>query len=123
MIGAIPFAIYFGAIGYGGIGLAVALGFIVFGLDRTHPAAHGGWAFRPLLLPGLILLWPYILFRWQRGKRPPPRTEGQKDQRASHTRIWLLLAVVPPLILLGGLILRQGDLLLPPPQQLTAPPQ
>ena len=30
-------------------------------------ASVGAYAFRPLLLPGLALLWPLVLWRWVRG--------------------------------------------------------
>jgi hypothetical protein len=52
---------------YGTTGLLVGLAFLVFGLDRLDPAAAGAYAFRPLLLPGLALLWPLVLWRWLRG--------------------------------------------------------
>ena len=45
-------------------GVAVAAWFTLFGIDRIDPAAAGAYAFRPLLLPGLILLWPLVLVRW-----------------------------------------------------------
>jgi hypothetical protein len=48
------------------IGMAVALLFVAFGLDRVDPAARGAYAFRPLLLPGATLLWPYVIRRWAR---------------------------------------------------------
>lgn len=53
------------ALGYGGIGLAVGLAFLLFGIDRVDPAARGAYAVRPLLLPGLALLWPLVLWRWR----------------------------------------------------------
>ncbi len=49
---------------YGGIGVAVALAFVLYGIDRVDSAAKGAYAVRPLLLPGLILLWPLVLVRW-----------------------------------------------------------
>lgn len=49
---------------WGGAGLVVALAFLLFGIDRVDEAAHGAYAVRPLLLPGLILLWPLVLWRW-----------------------------------------------------------
>jgi hypothetical protein len=60
---------------YAGIGAVVALAFLVWGMDRVDPAAEGAYAVRPLLLPGLILLWPVVAFRWlelerQRESRP-----------------------------------------------------
>ena len=49
---------------YGGIGLLVAVAFLFLGIDRVDPAARGAHAFRPLLLPGLVLLWPFVVARW-----------------------------------------------------------
>jgi hypothetical protein len=49
---------------YGGIGAAVALAFVLYGIDRIDVAAHGAYAVRPLLLPGLMILWPLVLIRW-----------------------------------------------------------
>jgi len=48
------------------IGVVVAVLFLAFGLDRVDPAARGAYAFRPLLLPGATLLWPYVIRRWAR---------------------------------------------------------
>lgn len=49
---------------YGAAGLAVAIPFLFGPIERASPAARGAHAFRPLLLPGLILLWPLVLWRW-----------------------------------------------------------
>jgi hypothetical protein len=51
---------------YGAIGAAVAVWFLVVRLDRIDPSAHGAHAFRPLLIPGLVLLWPLVLARSMR---------------------------------------------------------
>ena len=48
---------------YGAAGLVVALRFLSRDIERATPAARGAHAFRPLLLPGLILLWPLVLWR------------------------------------------------------------
>ena len=58
--------IYWLAAAYVSCGGAVAATFLAFGLDRIDPAARGGYAFRPLLVPGLILLWPLVLVTWRR---------------------------------------------------------
>lgn len=50
---------------YGSVGLVVATAFLLFGFDRVDPAAHGAYAVRPLLLPGLVLLWPLVIWRWR----------------------------------------------------------
>ena len=49
---------------YGGIGGCVGLAFLLIGFSRIDAAAHGAWLVRPVLLPGLILLWPVVLIRW-----------------------------------------------------------
>ena len=45
-------------------GIVLALAFLLWGIDRIDPAAAGAYAFRPLLLPGLVLLWPLVAVRW-----------------------------------------------------------
>lgn len=55
--------------GYAAAGLAIGLAFLFRGLDRIDPAARGAYAFRPLLLPGLLLLWPLVLWRWRQRLR------------------------------------------------------
>ncbi len=45
-------------------GAVVGMAFLLFGIERLDPAARGAYGFRPLLLPGLALLWPYVLLRW-----------------------------------------------------------
>lgn len=49
---------------YGMVGIAMAAAFLVIGIDRVDPAARGSLIFRPLLVPGLVLLWPLVLWRW-----------------------------------------------------------
>ena len=46
------------------IGLAVGAVFLTLGVGRVDPAARGAYAFRPLLLPGVVGLWPLVLWRW-----------------------------------------------------------
>lgn len=49
---------------WSGIGLIVALAFLSYGFDTVDPGAHGAYAVRPLLIPGLVLLWPLVIWRW-----------------------------------------------------------
>ncbi len=49
---------------YAGIGAIVAALFLLFGIDRIDEDARGAYAFRPLLIPGIIVLWPVVLARW-----------------------------------------------------------
>lgn len=49
---------------YLSIGAVVALFFLIFGIDRIDQTARGSYAFRPLLAPGVVVLWPLVLWRW-----------------------------------------------------------
>ncbi|MCU0888066.1 MAG: hypothetical protein MUC64_08605 [Rubritepida sp.] len=53
---------------YAAIGLGLGLTFLTRAVERFDPAARGAYAFRILLLPGLALLWPYVAWRWWRGR-------------------------------------------------------
>ena len=60
------------ALAYAAIGLALAVAFLTFGIDRIDAASRGAYAVRPLLLPGVVLLWPLVAWRWaalERGRR------------------------------------------------------
>lgn len=57
---------------YAALGAIVALVFLVFGIDRIDHAAHGAHAFRLLLVPGIVVLWPLVLWRWQALERREP---------------------------------------------------
>ena len=63
-------------IGYAAVGGLVGLAFLLIGIDRVAPAARGVYAFRPLLLPGLVLLWPWVLWRWIALIRHAPLAPG-----------------------------------------------
>ena len=49
--------------GYAAVGALVAAALLFYVLDRIDPAARGAYAFRPLLVPGVVLLWPLVLWR------------------------------------------------------------
>lgn len=49
---------------YGWIGAATAVVFLLVGIDRIDPSARGSYAFRPILVPGIIVVWPLVLYRW-----------------------------------------------------------
>ena len=51
---------------YAAIGVFAAAAFLFIGLDRIDPSARGAYAFRPLVIPGAIILWPLVLWRWFR---------------------------------------------------------
>lgn len=49
---------------YGLLGAAVACLFLLFGIERIDAGARHAFAFRPLLIPGVIVLWPLVLVLW-----------------------------------------------------------
>lgn len=55
---------------YAWIGSGVAAVFLLWGVDRIDPSARGAYLFRLLALPGVVGLWPLVLWRWFR--RPSP---------------------------------------------------
>ena len=64
MTAAAAMLLYYLAIAYAVVGGLVAVPFVLIGVDRLDPAARGAIAFRPLLLPGAVMLWPIVLVRW-----------------------------------------------------------
>lgn len=65
---------------YGVIGAAVAVAFLLIGIDRVDESARGVYAFRPLLIPGLVLLWPLVLVRW----RAMEQQRFAQNQKVGH---------------------------------------
>ena len=58
---------------YLGVGLVFAIAFVSIGVSRIDPDARGaGVRFRLLILPGSVVLWPYLLSRWAGGRTAPP---------------------------------------------------
>ena len=49
---------------WGATGSVVCVLFLFIGIDRVDPAAHDAYAFRPLLIPGILVIWPLVLWRW-----------------------------------------------------------
>ncbi len=55
--------------GYLAAGAIFAAAFLARGLTVVDPAARGaGLAFRAILIPGVVGLWPYLLLRWVRSR-------------------------------------------------------
>ena len=107
---------------YVALGAAAAVAFLLAGLDRTMPSARGAYAFRPLLLPGLILLWPLVLWRWVALVRGNPEPPPGRHYRATHRLVWTAFAVLLPAMLIAALAVRQDAARDPAPVQLAAPP-
>lgn len=58
--------------GYLWSGVAVAVVFLLWGVDRIDASARGAYLFRLLALPGVVGLWPIVLWRWA----SPPAPDG-----------------------------------------------
>lgn len=58
---------------YVAVGALVALACLCIG-PRAWPrvAAPMTWPARLLVLPGTVLLWPWLAWQWRRGARPNP---------------------------------------------------
>jgi len=57
--------IIFGAVKiWASIGALLAVIYLAIGIDRIDEDAQGAYAFRPLLIPACLLIWPLIIWRW-----------------------------------------------------------
>ncbi len=107
---------------YAWIGLAIAAVFLLWGADRVMPAARGAYAFRPLIIPGVVLLWPLVLWRWWQLERGGGAWQARHaPPRRLQDALALSLAVVIPLLLLTALLIRQDGPFERPSVQLAAP--
>ena len=89
-------------------GAAVAAVFLTIGMDRIDEDARGAYAFRPLLIPAVLLIWPLIIWRWFREETG----RGSEDARYKPPRralgvAALLLALVVGVTLMIAFSIRQ----------------
>lgn len=69
---------------YAGVGALFALAFVARGAARIEPSARGGTlGFRLAIVPGAIVLWPYLAVRWLRA---PAGAGAATRARAEETR-------------------------------------
>ncbi|MEL7281749.1 MAG: hypothetical protein AAFY35_12045 [Pseudomonadota bacterium] len=79
------------------IGLAVGALFLLFGIHRVDEDADGAVAFRPLLIVGIVLIWPLVLWRWSVLARGRDNWQARHvPPRAAHkvAAVFLAVAVV-----------------------------
>ena len=90
------------------IGAAVAAVFLTIGIDRIDEDARGAYVFRPLLIPGVLLIWPLVLWRWWtlEAARFDPHSR-YRPVRAAHGIAAILLCVTVLGAIALGLAVRQ----------------
>lgn len=65
---------------YLGLGLLVAVPFVLFGAGRVDPAAvQGTWGFKVLIIPGATIFWPVLLKRWMKREGPPQERSAHRE--------------------------------------------
>lgn len=107
---------------WGAIGGVVALAFLTFGIDRLDEDARDSYVFRPLLIPGVLLLWPLVLWRWYilaDGK--DEWAKRHKPKRQNHRIFAYAMPVLIVAIIVAGLSVRQQWPDHIAPEQLAAP--
>jgi hypothetical protein len=88
-------------------GLAVAAAFLSVGVQRIDERAAGAWVFRVLLVPGILLVWPLVLWRWRVLARGEDFMARHRLPRGSQNVSALVMVVLIPVIVLGALLIRQ----------------
>ena len=101
-------------------GAAVAVWFILFGIGRLDENAQGAWVFRPLLIPGVLLIWPLVIWRCSVLWRGEERLDRHRMPRKRQEHAALVLAFVIPLIIVTAVVLRQDPDALAQPVLLEA---
>jgi len=109
---------------WGAVGALAALAFLSFGIDRLDDDARGAYVFRLLIVPGILLIWPLVLWRWyiladgkdEWAKRYQPK-------RKSHNIFALIMPVLIVGIIIAGLSVRQTWPIDVAPVQLSEPGQ
>ncbi len=77
------------------VGAFVAFAFITFGLEGVDAAAREAYGFRILIYPGLVLLWPLVVWRWWsivNGASDKPRPVAHHVRL--HAFAWIFLLVM-----------------------------
>lgn len=89
-------------------GAIVAAVFLTFGIDRIDEDARGAYAFRVLLVPGVLLIWPLVLWRWMRLETGTDNWAARyRPPRAIHLPAAVLLSATLVFAIVAGLAVRQ----------------
>lgn len=89
-------------------GAVVAAIFLTVGMDRIDEDAQGAYVFRPLLVPGVLLIWPLVLWRWWTLEtKRDDWTRRYTPPRRSHAVVAILMLFVVTATLVTGFAIRQ----------------
>ncbi|MEM6481498.1 MAG: hypothetical protein AAF681_06595 [Pseudomonadota bacterium] len=90
------------------VGAIVSGAFLSFGIDRIDEDARGAYAFRPLLIPAILLIWPLVLWRWIKIEaRSEEWLRRYQPPRAAHLPLAILLAAGLGFAVIAGLSVQQ----------------
>ena len=104
------------------IGGVVAAVFLIIGIDRIDEDARGAYVFRPLLVPGILLIWPMVLWRWWVLETGRDKPEARfKPVRTAHGPVAFALAFFVVVMIIIGLSIRQQWPANIEPERLSAP--
>ncbi|GAB5445268.1 MAG: hypothetical protein Gyms2KO_01410 [Gymnodinialimonas sp.] len=107
---------------YLGLGAVSALAFLGVGIDRIDENARGVWVFRPFLIPGVLLIWPLVLWRWWHLERGGDMGAARfRPPLTWQPRLAGAMGVAVFVIITGAMILRQDGPLEAPAVLLEAP--
>lgn len=102
------------------VGAAVAAWFILYAIGRLDENAESAWIFRPLLVPGVLLIWPLVLWRCLVLWRGEEKLDRHRMPRKLQDRIAIVFVFAVPLILILAVGARQDPTRLAEPIQLEA---
>jgi hypothetical protein len=94
---------------YAALGAVFGVAFAARGAARIDPAAQGAsLGFRTAILPGVVLLWPFLAWRWRSARAGLSEPWGAQLRvlRLAHRWTWRALAVLVPLGLTVALCAR-----------------
>ncbi|MCV6584036.1 MAG: hypothetical protein OIF47_00730 [Marinibacterium sp.] len=103
-------------------GAGVAALFLTIGIDQIDEDARGAYVFRPLLIPGVMLIWPLVIWRWwvlRRGRDDWHRRYA--PPRRAHLLVAVMLGLTICATLGAAFVIRQTPPLDIAPQRLTLP--
>lgn len=94
---------------WGIIGAMTAAVFLTVGIERVDEDARGAYIFRPLLIPGVLLIWPLILWRWwQIESESIGWASRYRPVRSAHGPAAIAMSLGIIAIVITGLSVRQN---------------